>query len=65
MQLFPISFGNEYIFLVVNYVSNCIVEIPTRTNEARAVVKFKRENIFSRCSKPCAIISDYGAHFNN
>jgi len=57
MGPFPISFGKVYILLVVNYVSKWIEAIPTRTNEARDVIKFLRENIFSRCGMPRVIIS--------
>ena len=39
---FPISFGNEYIFLVVDYVSKWVDAIPSRTNEAKVIVKFLR-----------------------
>ena len=39
--------------------------MPTRTIEARVVVKFLRKNIFSRYGMPRAIISDQGTHFDN
>jgi len=45
MGPFPSSFGNEYILLVVDYDSKWIKIIPTRTNDAKVVVKFLRENI--------------------
>jgi len=41
----PSSFGNEYILLVVDYVSKWVDIIPTRTSDAKVVVKFFRENI--------------------
>ena len=56
--LFPSCFGNEYILLDVDYVSKGIKVIPTRTNDAKVVVKFLRENIFPRFGMPRAIISD-------
>jgi len=65
MGPFPTSFGNEYILLAVDYVSKWVEAIPTRTNEAKVVVKFLRENIFARFGMPRAIISDQGTHFNN
>jgi len=46
MGLFLISFGNEYNLLAIDYVSQWVEAIPTRTNEARVVLKFLRENIF-------------------
>ena len=65
MGPFPISFGNEYILLAVDYVSKWVEAIPSRTNDTRVVVKFLRENIFARFGMPRALISDQGTHFNN
>jgi len=62
---FSSSFGDEYILLVVDYVSNWVKVIPTRTNNAEVVVKFLKENIFARFGMPRAIISDQGTHFTN
>ena len=55
----------EYILLAVDYVSKWVEAVPTRTTEARVVVRFLRENIFSRYGMPRAIISDQGTHFDN
>jgi len=65
MELFPSSFGNEYLLLTVDYVSNWVEAIPTRTNAAKVVVKFLRENIFARFCMLRAIISDQGTNFTN
>ena len=65
MGPFPSSFGNKYILLVVNYVSKWVEAIPSRTNDAKVVVKFLRENIFARFGMTRAIISDQGTHFSN
>ena len=65
MGPFPSSFGNEYILLAVDYVSKWVEAIPSRTNDAKVVVKFLRENIFTRFGMPHAIISHQGTHFNN
>ena len=62
---FPSSFGNEYILLVVDYISKWVEDIPSRTNDAKVVMKFLRENIFARFGMLRAIISDQGTHFNN
>ena len=58
MGPFPSSFGNEYILLAVDYVFKWVEAIPSRTNDAKVVVKFLRENIFARFGMPYAIISD-------
>jgi len=58
MGSFPISFGDEYILLAVDYVSKWVKAVPTRINEAKVLVKFLRKNIFSRYGMPRAIISD-------
>jgi len=62
---FSSSFGNEYILHVVDYVSKWVGVMPTRTTEARVVVKFLRKNIFSRYGTLRTIISDQGTHFDN
>ena len=65
MGPFPNSHGHEYILVAVDYVSKWVEAIPTRTNDAKVVMKFLRENIFSRFGTPRAIISDNGTHFCN
>jgi len=65
MGPFPSSFGNQYILVAVDCVSKWVEAIPTRTNDNRVVVKFLKENIFSRFGTPRAIISDNGTHFYN
>jgi len=65
MGLFPSSFGNFYILLVVDYVSKWIEAKATRTNNAKVVLDFVRTHIFDRFGIPKAIISDCGTHFCN
>jgi len=65
MGPFPSSFRNEYILLAVDYVSKWVEAIPIRTNTAKVVVKFLRENIFSRFGILGDIISNQGTHFTN
>ena len=65
MGPFSSSFGNEYILLAVDYVSKWVEAIPARTNDARVVMKFLRDNIFVRFGMPQDIISDQGTHFTN
>jgi len=50
MASFSSSVGNEYIFLVVDYVSKWVEAIATRINDAKVAMKFLRENIFARLS---------------
>ena len=65
MGPFPPSFGNLYILVVVDYVSEWVEAVALLTNDAKAVVKFLQKNIFSRFGTPRAIISDEGTHFCN
>ena len=65
MGPFLTSFGKLYILLAVDYVSKWVEAISTSTNDHKVVVKFLKENIFSRFGTPRAIISDNGTHFCN
>ena len=58
MGPFPNSFENQYILVAVDYVSKWIEAIPSKTNDNKVVIKFLKENIFSRFGTPRAIISD-------
>ncbi|RVW94642.1 Gag-Pol polyprotein [Vitis vinifera] len=65
MGPFPMCFGYSYILVGVDYVSKWVEAIPCKTNDHRVVLKFLKENIFSRFGVPKAIISDGGTHFCN
>jgi len=65
MGPFPNSFGNQYILVVVDYVSKWVKAIPSKSNENTIVVKFLKENNFSCFGTLRAIISDNGSHFCN
>ncbi|XP_057481142.1 uncharacterized protein LOC130768164 [Actinidia eriantha] len=65
MGPFPPSFGYLYILVAVDYVSKWVEAIPTRTDDHKVVLKFLKENIFSRFGMPRAMISDQGTHFCN
>ncbi|XP_075483640.1 uncharacterized protein LOC142523795 [Primulina tabacum] len=65
MGPFPVSFGNKYILVAVDYVSKWVEALACKTNDSRVVVQFLKKNIFSRFGTPRAIISDEGTHFCN
>ena len=63
MGPFPPSFGNQYILLVMDYVSKW-VEVIACPN-ANTVVGFIQRNILSRFGAPRTIINGEGSHFAN
>ncbi|CAM8981667.1 unnamed protein product [Rhodiola kirilowii] len=65
MGPFPISRGNTYILVAVDYVSKWVEAKATKSDDAKTVVDFLRSNIFCRYGVPKAIISDQGTHFCN
>ena len=50
MNPIPNLFGNQYILVVVDYVSKWVEVIPSKTNDNKVVIKFLKENIFSHNS---------------
>ena len=65
MGTFPSSLGYLYILVGVDYVSKWVEAVPCRVADHRVVLKFLKENIFSRFGVPKAIISDGDSHFCN
>ena len=65
MGPFPVSFGNIYILLAVDYVSKWVEAATCPKNDANTVVGFLQRNILSRFGTPRTIISDGGSHFEN
>ena len=65
MGPFPSSFGYIYILVEVDYVSKWVEALPCKAADHRVVLKFLKEDIFSRFGVPKAIINDGGSHFCN
>ena len=63
MGPFSSSFGNEYILLVIDYVSKWVEARATCTNDSKVVFGFVKSNIFIRFRIPRAIINYEGSHF--
>lgn len=62
---FPPSFGNQYILVIVDYVSKWVEVIALCTNDSKVVSKFLMKHIFTRFATLRAIISDIEAYFIN
>ena len=58
MYNLSISSRNEYILLVVDYMSKWVEVVSTKTTETTAIFKFLWKNIFSRYAVFRAIIGD-------
>ena len=65
MRPLPSSFRYIYILVGVDYVSKWIEAVPCRVANHRVVLKFLKENIFSRFGVAKPIISDGGSHLCN
>ena len=65
MGPFPASFGYVYILVGVDYVSKWVEAVPYRAADHKFVLKFLKQNIFSKFGVPKAIISNGGSQFCN
>ncbi|WJZ98628.1 hypothetical protein VitviT2T_017140 [Vitis vinifera] len=65
LMLIEVAPCYSYILVGVDYVSKWVEAILCKRNDHRVVLKFLKENIFSKFGVPKAIISDGGTHFCN
>ena len=61
----PSSYGNKYILVPVDYVSQWVEVVASPTNDASVVIKLFKSVIFPRFGIPRVVISDGGTHFIN
>ena len=61
----PSSYGNQYILVVVDYVSKWVEAIAAPKNDAKTVIKFLKKNSFSSFGVLRVLISDEGSYFYN
>lgn len=65
MGPFSPLYGNLYIIVVVDYVSQWVEASTLPANCVRVVIKVFMKNILSHFGTPRVIISDEGTHFVN
>lgn len=58
----PPSIGNQYILILVDYVSIWIEVVSSPTNDARVVIKIFKNIIFLRFGVHGIVISDGRSH---
>ncbi|GKC92848.1 cytidyltransferase-like domain-containing protein [Tanacetum coccineum] len=64
MGPFPLSNGNKYILVAIDYVSKLVEAQAFPTSDVRNIVNFLRR-LYARFGIPKALISDRGTHFCN
>ncbi|CAM8956956.1 unnamed protein product [Rhodiola kirilowii] len=63
MGPFPPSYGNQYILVVVDYVSKWVEAVAAPTCDAKVVMKMFQKVIFPWFGVLRTVISDGGSHF--
>ncbi|RDY02453.1 hypothetical protein CR513_14086, partial [Mucuna pruriens] len=53
MGPFPVSNGYSYILLIVDYISQWVEAIATKTNDAKVVVDFLKSKAITFTTEPC------------
>lgn len=61
----PSSYSNEYILVVVDYVSTWVEVIATQKAYAKIVICVLKRNIFCMYGTPRVLIDDGNSHFCN
>jgi len=61
----PSSISNEYILVVVDYVTKWVEVVAASKADAKTVIKFLKRNILCRFGTPRVLISDEGSYFCN
>lgn len=62
---FPSSCLNEYILVVVDYVSKWVEAVASPRADNKTVIMFLKRNIFTRFGTTRVLISDGESHFYN
>lgn len=61
----PSSYSNEYIPVVMDYVSKWVEIVATQKNDSKTIIQFLKKNIFSCFGVPRVPIKDGGSHLCN
>lgn len=62
---FPLLYHNNYILVVVHYMSKWVERIASPKATGQTMVKFLKKNIFSHFGTPRVLISDIRSYFRN
>lgn len=65
MGLFPSSYSNKYILVVMDYISKWVEIVVLPSNDAKSVIKFLKKKYFLTLGIPRATITNGSKHFYN